>query len=235
MFQLTAVTVCVDYADLLALTLPYNRHHFSRYVVVTTLRDTDTIKVAGENDAEVLITDSFYKNGADFNKWLALENALDWIGREGLLALIDADTLWPREVEPLSKWFRIGNLYTPKRTIWGGFDPKTDYIPGEPLWRSFAKDPNPYEWAGYTQIFHCSDVSLGEPPWHETNWRHAGGADSFFQRKWPTQNKLRPPFEVLHLGRTGTNWAGREPQQQSKLTEYLNERRRTNSFNHEKL
>ena len=33
--------------------------------------------------------------------------------------------------------------------------------------------------------------------------------DSIFQRKWPRQNKIRPPFDVLHIGTAGSNWYGR--------------------------
>ena len=36
-----------------------------------------------------------------------------------------------------------------------------------------------------------------------------GGADSAFHNKWPVTKKVRPPFEVLHLGEPFTNWAGR--------------------------
>jgi hypothetical protein len=82
-------------------------------------------------------------------------------------------------------------------------------IPGEEDWPQFPLHPQQVEWAGYSQIFHASDPVLGSPPWHETNWRHCGGADSFFQAKWSSANKVRPPFEVLHLGPAGVNWCGR--------------------------
>jgi hypothetical protein len=37
-----AIMVCVDYGDLLSLTLPYNKHHFEQMLVVTAPRDRET-------------------------------------------------------------------------------------------------------------------------------------------------------------------------------------------------
>ncbi len=133
----------------------------------------------------------------------------------------------------------IGKLYTPLRRMWdnwprpfvytnGILDPdtpgyriwfedgetkhgpsKVKGVPGEGDWCMFPIHRNVAEWAGYSQIFHADDPHLGPVPWHEVDWKHAGGADSFFQAKWPAECKVRPPFEVLHLGPAGQNWFGR--------------------------
>ena len=79
----------------------------------------------------------------------------------------------------------------------------------ERWWNRFPIHRNVAEWAGYSQILHAGDPHLGPAPWHEIDWIHAGGADSFFQQKWPQERKIRPPFEVLHLGPAGQNWFGR--------------------------
>lgn len=149
--------------------------------------------------------------------------------------LMDADVLWPRDVKVkiskpngrflgLSKpgqSFHIerGQLCTPLRRMWDDWPTcKLDWdrcskddnsIPPEYLWPEFPVHRNVNEWAGYSQIFHAEDPALGPPPWHEINWTHAGGADSLFQRKWPAHLKVRPPWEVLHLGSAGKNWMGR--------------------------
>lgn len=105
-------------------------------------------------------------------------------------------------------------------------------VPEEREWfRFFPLHRQQKEFAGYTQIFHADDPVLrlcgncqwpaeahgkadsGNPckqfAWHQTDWKHAGGADSFFQAKWSESRKVRPPFEVLHLGPAGQNWFGR--------------------------
>lgn len=199
-----AILVSVDYYDYLAITLPYNRHHFEEVMVVTNTTDSVTKLVAEENDCRIYSTDSFYSDGAVFNKWRALEEALDSYGREGWMCIMDADVLWPKSIPHYQ--LRVGNLYTPKRRMM--LDP-SDLPITEDQWKTYPLHRQQQEFAGYTQIFHCDDPHLPDPPWHETDWRHAGGADSFFQDCWPKERKIRPPFEVLHLGESGKNWCGR--------------------------
>ena len=206
-----AIMVSVDYADLLRLTLPYNRAHFDEVMVVTSARDEATIEVARANDANVFTTELFWADGAIFNKFRALEAGLDALGRSGWFCIMDADVLWPKSIA----WTRqaCGTLWTPRRRMWAEWPTRPHWmaqdIPWERDWSRFPLHPQQREWAGYTQIFSADDPHLGEPPWHETNWRHAGGANSFFQAKWPDECKIRPAFEVLHLGPAGRNWCGR--------------------------
>jgi hypothetical protein len=202
-----AVLVSVDYSDILAITLPWNRHHYDRVTVVTSSEDALNVEpIAKANHAEMLVTDLFYSRGAVFNKWAALEWALDQVGRDGWLCLMDADVCWPSVIPGFTR--EIGNLYSPLRRMYTNF-PYPFVIPLENTWKDYTVHRNTAEWAGYSQIFHAKDEHLGDPPWHQIDWKHAGGADSIFQRKWPRQNKIRPPFDVLHIGTAGSNWYGR--------------------------
>lgn len=203
---MNAIMVAVDYTDLLRITLPYNRHYFDKVVVVTDPRCAYEVwDVCMANDAHCYATDAFYRRGAHFNKWLALEEGLDHMGRNGWICLMDADVLWPK-VTDLTRHLQPGFLYSPLRRM---MEQVTLPIPQEDQWRQFPVHRNIHEWAGYSQVFHADDWHLGPPPWHQTDWKHAGGADSMFQAKWSTDYKVRPPFEVLHLGPAGTNWCGR--------------------------
>lgn len=218
-----AITVCVDYADILAITLPYNRHHFEEVCVVTSRRCEQEIRDLILPDSptplieiKLFVTDAFYEDGAKFNKWLALERALDWYGRHGWLCLMDADVLWPKVLPPFAP--HKGNLYSPRRRMWESWPklPRSIYsyvnnpsVPIEEHWKDFPLHRQQREFAGYSQIFHANDPALGQASWHQTDWRHAGGADSFFQDKWREDQKVRPPFEVLHLGPANQNWFGR--------------------------
>lgn len=200
---MNGITVCVDYWDFLAISLPRTRKHFDRYLIITTESDRYTREIARQFDCEVLLTDAFYKGGASFNKYLPLEMGLDILGREGWIAIIDADIIWPSHVP--SYEMDPDCLYVPNRRYW---ETPQQGIPLEESWSRLPGKPWE-EFAGYSQIFHASSPCLGPPPWHETNWRHAGGGDSFFQLKWPPHKKIRPPFEVLHLGEETRNWCGR--------------------------
>lgn len=239
-----AFIVSVDYADLLEVTLAWNAHHFKEVHVITSLQDEETRKVARRHDASTFSTHAFYDNGADFNKWKALEQGLDEFGRHGLICLMDADVLWPKNIRPFLP--EKDYLYTPRRRM---MDPIKFPLPPEDKWKQYPLHPQQREFAGYTQIFWGDDMHLPKPPWHEVDWRHAGGADSFFQRCWPPTYKVRPPFEVMHLGPAGANWVGRatprvdgsiHPEaknRRAKLLSYIRQRRynRADPYGFEKL
>ena len=61
MRKLEAVTVCVDYGDFLAQTLPGNMEHFDRYVIVTSSDDKETQDVARKYGAVLVIYEDFQK------------------------------------------------------------------------------------------------------------------------------------------------------------------------------
>ncbi len=198
-----AIIVSVDFADLLAITLPYNRHHFSEVVVVTSHADKQSQKVARKYGARTYATDVFYDSGAVFNKHKPLEDALTSIGRWGWICLLDVDILWPKKVPYLE--LDSGCIYGAKRRILSNaFAPIPEDWSSLPIYL-----PSCRLFAGCTQLFHAGAACLGPPPWHSTNWRHAGGADSEFQQKWPREKRIWMPFEVLHLGEVGINWCGR--------------------------
>lgn len=243
---LRAIMVCVDYWDFLDITLPFNRKHFETVLVVTTPEDLKSQATAIHHGAEVYTTNAFYDDGADFNKWKALEEGLDHYGRWGWLTIMDADVLWPTTLPdfPMVKDF----LYAPLRRM---FKDLSKPIPfSSEKWAEYPLHRNMREWAGYSQIFHAEDYHLGDPPWHEVNWKHAGGADSMFQRKWNLNCKVRPPFEVLHLGPGGSNWTGRatpyldgtEPAEASerrqRVRKYIQQRRHHKGgdpYSHERI
>lgn len=198
------ITICVGYDDLLAISLPANLRHLDEVMVVTSPADIRTQELVRQTArARLHVTDAFYRDGATFRKGLAMEEGLDAMGREGWLAIYDADTVWPAQID----WGFLtpGNMYTPPRRML--YEPR--------LWTQLLdwsrlplKQEN--EWAGYTQIFHGEDPRLvSKRPWYGTDWWHAGGCDSDFQQIWPAENKLRPGFEVLHLGPDCKNWCGR--------------------------
>lgn len=207
-----AIMVSVNYSDILALTVPYNRHHFDEVYIITSHDDRpNVLPIAEANDCELLATDLFYQSGASFNKWAALEWGLDRMGREGWLTIMDADVLWPT-VTGIDRYIHKGLLLGPRRRMLDPIPRDAQgrvVLPPEEKWVKYPLHRQERELAGYSQIFHASDPHLGPAPWHETDWKHAGGADSFFQAKWPEQCKSRPPWCVLHLGPAGQNWMGR--------------------------
>lgn len=208
--KVTAITVCVDYGDILAITLPRNRQFLDRYIVVTSKRDSETIELCRQHRVECLVTEAFYERGAAFNKGAAIERAFEFAGRSGWFALLDADIVLPsREVVFADGAYDMDYLYVPKRYM----VPDPRLVVGadfdEVNWENNFSFREHEEFAGYCQLFHATAPPLHSRPWYPTNWKHAGGCDSEFWMKWDRRHRWRPNFTVLHLGEDGVNWAGR--------------------------
>lgn len=222
-----AITVCVDYAPLLAKTLPHNAIHFDRMVVVTTPEDRATLDLCAEFcNVTAFATRAFYEKNALFNKGKAMEEGFDILGRSGWMMVLDADIVLPHQ---LPEDLECGNLYSPFRRMC--FDGEWD---GDFDWVDYPRYGD-REFAGYCQVFHADDPALKARPWYGVNWRHAGGCDSDFQAKWPEEKKIRPDWEVLHLGRPMHNWGGVGEEKQRRLKELLSRRRRAGDYAHERL
>lgn len=201
----TGITVCVDFADILDCTLPYNREQFERFLVVTHPEDEATIETAKLHGAEVLLTEIFYARGAKFNKWAALQQGIDFLNHDGWMLIMDSDIAIPKQV---SRQLIPDEtcLYTPRRldcrVIRNG-------VPPERVWRRYKHVNSKEEFAGYFQFFHTGCEVLKERPWFRNDWDWAGTGDTLFQRRWHSKQQIRPPFEVMHLGTPYANWTGR--------------------------
>jgi len=202
---------------------------------------------AEANRARVCVTDRFYRHGATFAKWNALEYGLDVMGRHGFICLLDADVVWPWDLKGWQP--QKGKLHCPLRRMMTDTSRLlANGIPAEDTWGRWPIHRNVMEFAGYSQIFHAEDPVLGRPPWFDVRWSHAGGGDSELQARWAPENKIRPPWECLHLGESGTNWAGRvSPRLDGTIPEGADQRREAlrqmirqrrpgpGKFDHEKL
>lgn len=203
-----SLVVCVDYDDFLAITLPRNKRHFSETLVVTAPHDERTQTLAVREGCRVHVTDAFYRDGAAFNKGAATEEAFDVLGRHGWFVVWDADIVMQERLELPE--LRTDCLYVPARAI---LEDPTQFRDGI-RWASLPCPTKRNEFDGYFQLFHAAGA--GKPPWYSVTWKHAGGCDSDFSARYPTDRKVRLTRNVLHLGpegfdghRIGKNWHGR--------------------------
>jgi len=207
--SIKAITVSVNYDDLLRVTLPRMKSHFDSILVVTDNKDRATHRVAEKYGAAVYRTDAFYRHGAVFNKGLAIEEAFDQIGRRGWILLVDADIILPPDVD-LSECDDPERLYSPYRRLLKCPSDLT-YLDHQ-SWSTLERGPEGTrndEFAGYFQLFHADATPLKVKPWYGIGWRTAGGCDSEFWWKWDREKLTRPSFEVLHVGQPNRNWKGR--------------------------
>lgn len=200
---LCSVTTCVNYDDILAITLPRNVKHFRKCVVVTSYEDERTAKlVYGIRGAQLFRTDAFTRNGAFFNKGAAIEEAFDVLGRSGWILLVDADILLPQVFEPelpdKNVIYGAHRYQLPE----GSLDFGGDWTRWKWTWESPTEPPA----VGYFQLFHADATVLQSRPWYPTHSVHAalemGFTDKFSEARWL-------PDPVLHIGAPAENWFGR--------------------------
>ena len=205
---LSGLTVSVDYADLLAKSLPLWFQGCDKLLVVTTARDKATIDLCSNYDGILVhITDAFYRYGAVFNKGLAISEAIEVFDYlDDWMLLFDADVIptqgWRGIVE--TSGIQPGNLYGARRVMEDGTGNPHDN----------------WELPGYFQLFHATDQNVQRRPLMDCSWIHAGGFDSEFQARWTREHKHRLSLTLTHQGQHGRNWFGRfNTQQMDKLLE----------------
>lgn len=217
------ITVSVNYAPLLAITLVQNMRHLSSCLVITSPDDEDTKEVARSvPGVTVFETDAFTRPGIDgtkplMNKGLAIEEGFDVLGREGLLLIWDADCLFPSEIP--FEHIRPGFLHGCKRRI---LEDPTKWTP-DLDWRMCqpSHDGSP---VGFFQLFHADDPLLRDKrPWYDVTFAHAGGGDAYFITHWPREKQRMLPMEVLHLGPKDRHWFGTSQEAQDMMGRFVTE------------
>lgn len=215
--MLRGITIAVGetYARTLEICLVRNMRHLCECVVVTSPDDGHVKAVAAKvPGVRIFETNAFTRYGAKFNKGLAMEEGLDFLGRHEWILIWDADILMPDAI-PMGD-LRIGRLHGCHRRMMEAFDrwsPDVD-------WRRFpvGRDGGP---VGYFQLFHADDPAIrGTTPWYDVTFTHAGGGDAFFMTHWPAPLLTMLPLEVLHLGPTDTHWFGTDSQSKDMMTAY---------------
>lgn len=203
------IVTCVDYADLLALTLPSNMEHMAECLVITASRDTETQRLcASIPGVKLYVTDDFFKDGASFNKGRCIEAGFDVIGRDGWILIWDADIMFPHPNEipkPLVQ-LQPDILYgAPRRIVQNPLK----WDPAAP-WNVFPRRNDNKRVIGYFQLFNAASRFLRDRrPWYDQTFTHAGGGDGYFESLTPRQHQCLLPFDVLHLGPCDANWFGR--------------------------
>jgi len=200
--KINALTVCVNYADLLALSLSRWASSLASLTIVTDTRDTATASLAREHGVGLLQTDVFYEQGASFNKGAALEQARQQMPWSDWILFFDAD------IVPEPEWFakvngcmcQPGSLYSARRREC--IDPADRDKPSLPVILGDGVG------VGYFQLFHSTDPKVQETPLLDTTFKHAGVYDSLFMHRWHGSNRHLLPIVLTHLG-PRDNWFGR--------------------------
>jgi hypothetical protein len=233
--RLEGATICVGYGDFLAETLPLNRPHFDRLVVVTKPDDTETKEVCAKYDTECVTTHAFGPDG-QFCKGAGINVGLSHLNQDGWVLHLDADTLLPiharqllerRTLDPtciygadrinlvgrntLDTHVRERLQQQPPRTFgtegwWMNTIRVVFYEHGGWVPCGFFQLWNP---TGSGVRSYVEDRVVAEPA-------HAGNTDlQFVSNSWPLEKRIMLPELLLghveseQIG-SGANWFGRK-------------------------
>lgn len=228
--RINAVTVCVDYSDFLAHSLPYNKSLFDRLIVVTSKTDRATADLCEHHHVECIKTDVFYKDGATFNKGAGINEGLKALGGADWVCHFDADIVLPPRTRDILNRIHLDptNIYGVDRLMCRSFDDWANYMSKPEVQHSCESyiQANAFPlgvrvgklkesgWLpiGFFQLWHPALSGHTEYTEHGT----ADRGDMRFALQWPRQHRvLIPEIVGIHLASEipgdgmGSNWNGR--------------------------
>jgi hypothetical protein len=205
--RIHGLTVCVNYAEFLAASLPRWMPGLASLTIVTTPADHETQALAVRHGANVFETDLFTADGAVFNKGRAMEAARVWAEdmvthREpGWRLFFDSDVCRRRAG-------RRGSGCSSRASSTGACATTRRRAPRMTAGRRSARMTCPG--SGTSSCSTARIRSFSVTPLLDTHWTHAGNYDNRFMDLWRARRiQVRTvPFRVAHIGER-ENWFGR--------------------------
>jgi hypothetical protein len=229
---LEAVTVCVNYSDFLAETIPHNLPLIDLWTVVTTTTDKATSTLCSRYGIRCLQTDCFFRDvdPPRMNKSRGINYGLAHHSHAGWMLSLDADIVLPpqfrrmvenAELEPdcLYGMDRVNCLSSAE---WDAFrlDPDPQYewsfLVKAPAWPMGARgahgDYGGYCPLGFFQLWNSIGSNISRYPIKiDSDMEHT---DVLFAIQWArAKRQLLPEGYCVHLqssGQKGTDWHGRQ-------------------------
>lgn len=214
------VTISVNCAKMLAISLENNMRHFSRTLVITTPADVETQEVCKTYGADVLVTNAFYREGAKFDKGYAHERGLKYLKYNKWVLFFDADIILHHQFTDLAARYPL------EKDVMYGCDriyvTRQEHID---LMRK-GKLHGPFDsgdWGfGFFQLFHmenkwfhgkpvkCRSIPLKDRPFGEPMddyfFREQFGSGHMFidgTWHWDTTFQKKLPMPCFHMGGSG--------------------------------
>lgn len=226
--KIETIITCVNYHDVLAFTLPINRTHFHKTLVVTSKEDKDTQRLCQLYNVEFLATDAFFEDGSVLNKGRAINEGLKHLDKDGWVLQMDADCLlMPQTMQNLySLNLNPQFLYGCDRILIESFVDFVRFIQMPDIYEenwlmNLSKfkmgsritqyySGQLYQILGFFQLWNPSGSKVTSYPDHDD----ASRSDILFSEQFHrSRRSLIPEVIAVHLeegtSQTGKNWTGR--------------------------
>ncbi len=229
---LEGVIVCVNYSDFLSHTLPLNKGHFDKLVVVTDTKDIKTHNICEFWNVFCVKTDEIYVDNSQIpNKGIAINAGLRHLSNCDWVLHMDADIFLPPmtrnilESYPLDK----NNIYGTDRMMCNSFEDWHNFLHGDVKamhegWiylhtdffnigtRLIQYQEEGYLPIGFFQLWNPKVSNVFKYPTGNVGYDRS---DVVFAKKWPKElTSFIPSLIVIHLANQkhgqGQNWKGRK-------------------------
>lgn len=230
--NVSCVTVCVNYSDFLAHTIPFNRNIFNHWVIITSPDDKDTINLCNFWGLHCIQTRVMYSGGDKFNKAKAINEGLKVLDQTpgNFLAHMDADIVLPPSTRKILENIQLdpANIYGVDRQCCRSYEDWADFMikPIPQHIQNVFVIPNKFdlgvriakqEFNGFIPIgfFQLWGSDPAKNFYHEGH-DSAARSDMLFSLQWERKNRvLIPELFVTHLEsesnvKMGINWSGRQ-------------------------
>ena len=227
--KLECVTVCINYADFLEVSLQHNLHHFDEFVVVTSHEDKSTQSVCAKHGVICVATDAMTERGDEVNKGHGINIGLAYLRQTDWVLHLDADIILPDRFRTMLDKSRLDEscIYGADRVNVVGRDAYEKMITTNEFKRQFhhkylvntpANLPlgarllhNEYGYCpmGFFQLWNAKENK--RYPYNQGGAEHT---DVLFSLQWPVQKRLLLPNVICyHIesepAKMGANWNGR--------------------------
>lgn len=201
MIEIVAVTVAVNYSDILKHVLSQNCTFFKTWIIVTSSADKKTIQLikrSGKKNIKTLIYNDFYIDDCKFNKGGALKFAQEYVCNNfnnTNILILDADIWLPDDfMEKLPDTLEDDSLY--------GASERLDYWSIEDFTNNTNPHRHPYsrKFIGFFQLYKQS------PDYKYQQSINCGDCDLMFKELFSKKVLLK--LSVKHLGQKNINWDG---------------------------
>jgi len=230
--KLECVTVCVNFSDVLAFSLPLNKCLFDRMVVVSDANDEATKNLCSHHHVELVQTSSFYDRDHAFNKGNGINAGLKALSCDGWVLHMDADIVLPPRTRELLERADLDPdvIYGIDRMMCPSFEAWMRYFQSPTLQHTAQTFviPEPFRMGvrvarltedgylpiGFFQLWNAAQTGIRDyPREHGT----AGRTDMLHAMRWPRRKRaLLPEIVGVHLEGPQApgqkNWRGRTMQ-----------------------
>lgn len=200
--EIIAITVCVNYDDILKFMLEQNSELLKHWYIVTSPEDSSTKKTIEEfnrPNVTCMIYDGFKKNGALLNKGGAVHFVQQYIYdnfNDTNILILDADILLPEDfISRLPQNLELGTLYGIKARY--DYDSLSGFILNN---TNPTYYPNSKLLVGFFQLYKQNNSFYKDS-------RDCAVCDLDFRNLF--KKRINLDVAVKHLGEKCVNWGGR--------------------------